>query len=285
MAKIRVGLTMRPEWLGEDGILGFLEQLCPAGLQALEFELDPTDPSWPRYQPLMALCRRLGLTISLHAPFRAAYSLAGFAGERREAIERALAPLLELAAQFAPAPLVVHPAESPAGDSKALQRDTVTFVHWLLERYGGLQLVLENLEPRQGLTRVATSRADLQRLVEQVGDPRVGICWDLGHDLLSGSTAPPDRAWLQLVRHVHLHDVDEQGGDHQPLMYGRVPRDGWLRPLAEAGYAGTVILEVSRRHVGHLPHDRLLLVLATSLRLAAEAVGHDVAGHDGECAH
>ncbi len=162
---------------------------------------------------------------------------------------------------------------SNENDFKALEEDTVAFVRWLLARDDGLQPVLENLEPRQATTRITTTRASLRQLVERIGDPRVGICWDLGHDVLSGSTAPPEAAWLGLVRHVHLHDIDEQGHDHCPLMFGRVPGDEWLRPLIEAGYSGAVTLEISRRELAHLPHDRQLAVLAGSVRVAVEAVG------------
>lgn len=285
MAKVSIGLTMRPEWLGDEGVLGFIEPLSRAGLEALEFELDPTDPAWPRCGPLMALTSRLGLRICLHAPFRGGYGIAGFAGERRDEIERKLAPLLDDAAELAPAPLVVHAAESAMRSPEALEEDTLAFLRWLLARDDGLEPVLENLEPRKTITRITTTRADVRRLVEQVGDPRVGICWDLGHDVLSGSTGVPEPAWLELVRHVHLHDIDEQGQDHAPLIFGHVPSAEWLGPLVAAGYAGVVTLEISRRQVGHLPHDRLMAVLVGSVRVAVEAVGGNGAACSCGCGH
>ncbi len=291
MAGARVGLAMRPEWLGDEGVLGFVEALSGAGLEALEFDLDPADPAWPRTRPLMDLCSRLGLAISLHAPFRGEYGIAGFAGERRAEIERTFAPLLADAARYAPALLVVHAAEwvhtagTAARPREALEEDTLAFVRWLLARDDGLEPVLENLDLREATTRVVTTRADVRRLVERVADQRVGICWDLGHDAMTGSTAAPEPAWLALVRHVHLHDIDEQGHDHCPLMYGRVPSEEWLEPLLAAGYRGTVTLEFSHEQLAHLPHDRLMAVLTGSVRLAAELVGKGEAEGGCDCGH
>jgi len=36
--------------------------------------------------------------------------------------------------------------------------------------------------------------------------PKVGICWDLGHDVCNGS-APVPLGFITSVRHVHLHDI------------------------------------------------------------------------------
>ena len=274
MNQPRVGFNMHPRWAA-GGLADFLEPLRAAGLRALEFELWDGDPDWPRALPLMEDCLRLGFKLSFHAPYRGSYNVAGFAGERREEIEAATAPLLDVAARFAPAPVVVHGARSETRPYDALYADTVAFLEWALGRYPALTLALENLGPNPRLIKIGAARAEILSIVEQIDDHRLGLCWDMGHDVLAGRLSVPAEAFLRHVGHVHLHDVDENGKDHYPLFYGRTPYRAWLPALAAVGFEGIVTLEIKGGQLAHLELEQIMQSLIASVGQVAN-LSHSV---------
>ena len=272
MSGITVGFSMHPRWVGNGGLVGFLEPLRQAGLSALEFELDANDPDWAAFPPLMDACRDLGFQLTFHAPYRRGYSVAGFAGADGQHVRAAYTPLLELAARLGPAPLVVHGPHSKVRPYAALRDDTVAFLRWLLATFAALDPTLELLEPAPPAAKVGISRAELLQILHEAGNGRLGICWDIGHEIKGGQDAPPDPAWLGRVRHVHIHDLNAQGVDHYPFIFGRVDPALWLSPLVRTGYRGAVVLEIKGEQLGHLSPDRLLPTLASSVRAIAAAV-------------
>jgi len=68
------------------------------------------DPDWPRFLSLIEDCRRRRFELSFHAPYRRPHSITGFAGGRHEEVQAGYAPMLDIAARFAPAPVVIHGA-------------------------------------------------------------------------------------------------------------------------------------------------------------------------------
>jgi len=263
--QLEVGFSMHPRWAFGEALPGFLEPLRAAGLRALEFGLHAHEPDWPRSLPLMEECRRLGFVLCFHAPYLAPYTAAGFAGEQREEIQAAYAPMLDVAARFAPAPLVVHGAWSDTRPHDALYADTVAFLEWVLERYPSLVPALENLVPDPRRGKIGTTRAETLRIVEEVGDRRLGLCWDMGHDVKAGRLSAPGVAWLRHVVHVHLHDIDENGTDHYPLLYGRAPYRAWLPTLVQAGFRGIVTLEIKGEQLAHLEFEQVKRMLTASV--------------------
>ncbi|MBQ1281742.1 MAG: sugar phosphate isomerase/epimerase [Oscillospiraceae bacterium] len=83
-------------------------------------------------------------------------------------------------------------------------------------------------------------------IAEGVGDPRFGLCLDLGHANSSISeTAPLDwiEPMLPWLRHVHLHS-NEGGWDiHAPLGSGTVPAGAALDLLLDRAPAATFTIE------------------------------------------
>ncbi len=47
-SEVGISFNMNPRWLGEEGLAAFLDPLRQAGLDTLEFELDPFLPEWPQ---------------------------------------------------------------------------------------------------------------------------------------------------------------------------------------------------------------------------------------------
>lgn len=260
-----VGFSMHPRWVYNGNSVDFLEPLRAAGLGALEYTLDANDPDWPYFLPSMEYCQQLGFTLCFHAPYRMPYTIAGFAGQEREAVEAAYAPMLDVAARFAPTTVVVHGAHSASRSYEKLHADSVAFLRWALARYPSLTFALENLCPDPEQIKIGATHDGLLRIAEEIDDPRQGICWDMGHDVLAGRYDLPDGDWLQHVCHVHVHDVDSQGIDHYPFVYGRVPYQSWLPALAKTGFAAIVTLEIKSEQLIPLGMARIMEMLVNSI--------------------
>jgi len=272
---IKVGFSMHPNWVR--GLLSphtFLDPLRAAGLTALEFELDSNDPNWSEFAPLMETCRELGYHLCFHAPYRGQRTIAGFADEGGEEMARTLAPLYDVAAQYGPATIVVHGAKSvPAERSRdLLYADTLAFLDWALDQYPTLTLALENLSPNPDVIKIGDSRAELLHIVREIEHPSLGICWDIGHDVGAGRVEAPGPLWLRQVRHVHIHDLNDEGQDHFPLMYGHVRPEHWLPPVIRAGFDGVVTLELNGHRCAFLWPDQIMPALVNSISAIADAI-------------
>lgn len=279
MKKVCLSFNMHPRWLSALPLAEFLEPLQKAGLRGMEFLLDSNQLEWPEFADLMRDCQKAGLRLSFHAPYAAYYSLAGFSiPERRETIQRLIHPLLELGQSFSAAnpglPLVVvHGARSKTASREQLLEDTRQFLSWAAASYPGLRFALENLNPAApDEVKVGDRREEVLRVVQELDHPRVGICWDMGHDYLQNSLRLPEEAWLKKVIHVHIHDVNEEGQDHYPLVYGRVPVQPWLNALSHSGYMETVCLEVKGHQLNGWGMERCMQSLADSFKLIQEAI-------------
>jgi sugar phosphate isomerase/epimerase len=237
---------MHPRWASGTTLTSFLAPLRAAGLFGVEFDLWPNDPLWAITPQLMEDCRQLGLSTSFHAPYREPYTITGFATshQARAEIIAAYATMFDIAAQFGSSIIVIHGAQSSIRAYHELRADTMAFLQWALARYPSLVFALENLSPSSQCTKVGTERGEVLEIVQEIDTPRLGICWDMGHDVLANRHTVPDKVWLQRVSHVHVHDIDEHRVDHRPLNYGQVPYHIWVPELVSIGFGGLIVLEL-----------------------------------------
>lgn len=254
MRSVKLGLNMHPKWLSGGAAGVFLSPLRGLGVSVLEFRLDLLSPDWPETAALIESCHRLGFGLSFHAPHGGDHAITGFAGEKGREIKERYAPAVDYVAGVAgrsgPTTLVVHGAKGR--DSRhGLQRDTGAFIMWLLEQSADLRVALELRVRERGQVKVGDSKAELVELVSELDSGRIGICWDLGHDARNGLSGV-EPGFLAHVKHVHVHDVSPDGRDHCPLVFDNVPFRSCLRRLLQAGYDGSVILEVDGHLVGAL---------------------------------
>lgn len=99
-------------------------------------------------------------------------------------------------------------------------------------------LVLENvMEP---------SPDTLVSIVQQVNDPRLGLCLDVGHANTCVSTTPPE-AWVApmapYLRHVHLHSNEGDTDLHGTLGTGTVPMGNVIDAVLRAAPQATFTIE------------------------------------------
>lgn len=271
---MRFGFGLHPKWLGNGTREEFLQPLKASGLTALEFTLHPGTDEWESMRALAEECALAGYPCHFHAPYQPPFTLVGFASNEREAIQKMYDPALELVERLAEEnhlvpSLVIHGATGHASRDD-LRRDTEEFLRWVLSATRHARLMLENLPPKPGFTRTGESREEVLEIVHQFNHPRLGMCWDLGHDYLLGHTQLPHTDFLRAVRHVHIHDINDAREDHFPLIYGNVPWQADLRALASVGFNGTAIMEINgyRAQAVERLHERM----AESFMLMCEVV-------------
>lgn len=109
-----------------------------------------------------------------------------------------------------------------------LDRAPAFWREFLADKPADFELLIENvLEDDPTL---------LPRLAEAVGDPRLGLCLDMGHVAVYSrhTWAEWAQACVPGLRHVHLHDNDGASDLHLPLGQGKLPLLPWLEALEEA---------------------------------------------------
>lgn len=278
MTDIKIGFSMHPRWVGKEGLEAFLKPLQKEGLSALEFELDSSLEMWDENKKLMNRCVDLGMELCFHAPFRNHHTLAGFAGKAREGIIQDYLPLLQIAQDLAAKTgtakeVVFHGARGDEENYSQLFADTKEFCAWLLETFKDVVFALENNNPTDfNITKIGVTREEVLNLVEGFNSPRLGICWDMGHDYLAHLKDEVSDEWLHRVNHVHVHDVNPLDSDHFPLIYGRVPFARWLAALRREGMKGIVTLELKGGNLAGWSMDEIRKALVSSIQAIAEEV-------------
>lgn len=175
----------------------------------------------------------------LHAPF-AELSPCAIDLLVRDAALRRFRQTVETARTLGVTRLVVHGGFIPL----------VYFPEWFVEQSvlfwrelladvpAGMVLAVENvMEPGPDM---------LVQIAEQVNDPRLGLCLDVGHANTSASKTPP-MEWIApmapWLRHVHLHNNAGDWDLHDPLDRGSIPMEQVLDALLETCPAATYTIE------------------------------------------
>lgn len=278
MKKTLIGFAMHPLWLTGGDLESFINPLRESGLRSLEFEIDSNLPGWEQFEPLMEECSKIGLEICFHAPYRPPFSLCGFRGGRRDEIITANLPLWSLADSWAQhnhfrTEIVLHGATSKQSSIAELHEDTRAFIIYALDAFPHLTIALENLDvAKPGVTKFGERRDDVLALVTEIDHPRLGICWDTGHDIRHGVSEDPPTEWLERVVHVHVHDLDDNGEDHFPLVFGTVPNQRWIKLLLDAGLEGTITLELKGGHLVGWGLERINNALVDSIKVINEVL-------------
>ena len=173
----------------------------------------------------------------LHAPF-AELCPAAIDPLVREVAKRRFLQAAALAKRYSAEKMVVHSGFIPlvyypewfAPQSAAFWRE-------FLNDVDGLTLCVENV--------METSPDALRRIAEQVNDPRLRICFDVGHAFCqSGDLAPWLDALAPYISHVHLHNNHGTFDEHLGLPDGTLDMAAVIRQLEALAPQATYTLEV-----------------------------------------
>jgi len=270
----RLGLTLPVEWRR----LLPLEKLLPSGKGMYDF-LGETAPAYVEFGFGLALdtndevldllrresieCRRDGLGVAIHpGPGQVDNDTAAWFGDTPRS-QPGVRPVVEAGRCVAESTgagvsVVVHPAQfvydCDPGEAADIRRRLVGRSRLFFTEFGRQTsctqpavrpLAEYQLPPDAGepLIRVGDT---CRELMEVATGANVGICWDVGHYILSleryGGPEPPPPEFLSLVSHVHLHDV-VGGCDHRPVTRSSKRLEALMRALLDAGFTGDVTLE------------------------------------------
>ena len=173
----------------------------------------------------------------LHAPF-AELCPAAIDPLVREVAKRRFLQAAALAKRYGAEKMVVHSGFIPlvyypewfAPQSAAFWRE-------FLNDVDGLTLCVENV--------METSPDALRQIAEQVNDPRLRICFDVGHAFCqSGELAPWLDALAPYISHVHLHNNHGSFDEHLGLPDGTLDMAAVIRQLEALAPQATYTLEV-----------------------------------------
>lgn len=173
----------------------------------------------------------------LHAPF-AELCPAAIDPLVREVAKRRFLQAAALAKRYGAEKMVVHSGFIPlvyypewfAPQSAAFWRE-------FLNDVDGLTLCVENV--------METSPDALRQIAEQVNDPRLRICFDVGHAFCqSGDLAPWLDALAPYSSHVHLHNNHGTFDEHLGLPDGALDMAAVIRQLEALAPQATYTLEV-----------------------------------------
>ncbi len=271
-------VSMWTDLLRELPVEEALRWIAEAGFQATELGVnhdralvEAGGDVLARAARLGQLARELGVPIlQMHAPMVNLCS-----PEQPDALAT-LAAAVERAAALGVRWLVIHPGHDPAAGwsrrvDQAVREANLRAFEQLLnlaERHH-LGLAVENMTtyasrpgyPRMDI-RFGQSVADLLWLIETLGSPRLGICWDTGHaNTQRIDQAAAVREMGLHLKALHLSDNDGNADSHWLPLRGSVAWPTFFQALQESGYAGTLNFELPgerrlpvplRRHILHL---------------------------------
>ena len=172
-----------------------------------------------------------------HAPF-AELCPAAIDPLVREVAKRRFLQAAALAKRYGAEKMVVHSGFIPlVYYPEWFAPQSATFWREFLNDVDGLILCVENV--------METSPDALRQIAEQVNDPRLRICFDVGHAFCqSGDLAPWLDALAPYISHVHLHNNHGSFDEHLGLPDGTLDMAAVIRQLEALAPQATYTLEV-----------------------------------------
>jgi sugar phosphate isomerase/epimerase len=227
-----------------------LEPIREAGFTTLEVSTAPQHLDLENRPALGALAQRIGeagLRVhSLHAPFGHDVNITSpDASQRRASLDR-LHLAAEALAVLGGTLYVIH----PGGEDQ----------RWVWERDLRMHLAVEGLIEvaaachARGLTLVVETPLphllggaldDLQWILERLPREGVGVCVDTSHCSLGGFLFDALSRFRDRLVHVQVSDNRGVTDDHLPPGHGHIDWRRFRHALADVGYEGVFMLEVS----------------------------------------
>ncbi len=271
VARFLLGNSGSPRWYTGDGrtFESYLDHLGACGATSAEVVLHhgPFDertarvhviePDW--LETVHAYQRR-GIDVQFHVSLDQRFATSRWWYDR-DGLKTEYEPIFSLCGTILErqdaARLVIHGSADPGLSLRQNEEVTVGLLDWLGTRLDAISLhIFVGLElgaAKPGReTAAARSRMSVETIVDRVGTPEVGICWDLAHDRENGLHDPawrtvPEEAFLTKIVHIHLHDLGADGLAHYPLVLGTVPFTEQFEAMQQIATVPSVTMEVRWR--------------------------------------
>lgn len=239
-----------------------IEMLAGAGFDALDYSMhrmakDSSDrlcsESWQdAANELKAVADAHGLSfVQGHAPYK-------FRDVSEEAWKAVNFPLLirsiGIAGRLGIQDLVIHPIHhlDYKKHRELLHEWNMRFYRALIPyaKDAGVRICLENMwqrDPKRGniiSDDTCSAAEELAAWVDELNDPAIGVCLDIGHCGLVGRDADASIGTLgRRLRCLHVHDNDFMSDLHTLPYLGHADWDAILSALGRVGYAGNLTFE------------------------------------------
>jgi sugar phosphate isomerase/epimerase len=239
-------------------VVSEVEWIARAGFDFVDLTLEPpsADVRTVRIEAVRQVLQSSNLQVVGHTAFYLPLC-SPFESIRRAAVEE-LKLCLKAFARLGASWMNLHPDRmAPFSDRRYVIERNIQTIHELLplSRELGVGLMIENLPG--GFNNVR----QLGELLDPI--PELGLHLDIGHaNLLVPANTTDDilRTYGSRLQHVHLHD--NKGGEadlHLPLGCGNIETGHYVRSLQNAGFDGTITLEVFTPDRHYLAHSRDVL--------------------------
>jgi sugar phosphate isomerase/epimerase len=190
----------------------------------------------PDWEPVVRRYHSRGLSLSVHGPLTPEFSPKQWREDPSGTIGRydsILQQVSEIAEEQGSVTLILHALSDTRltlDDNELGTAEYLAAVRDRATRFSDRVTIALELRAFRDTrpTAAATTRESVLRVVKQVRDEHIGICWDIAHDLesrlaLGEEWEDPDELFLRQVRHIHLHDLGPGDEPHYPPIVGRVP--------------------------------------------------------------
>jgi len=236
-----------------------LRHIRDAGFAEVEINADNShlDPRlFPRCD-LSHLKRILdGLSLhpnSVHAPINGVDLSTPHSEGRKQTINLLLDTLEYCGAIGCPI-MVLHPnhSDSLSIGPEAMRKNSVEVLGRFISKAEdqGVKIALENMIDK-GDGRFGCRVADLRKIIEDVGSPSLGICFDMGHANLLPSCGDIQEKEIdqagEYLWSLHIHDNDGKEDRHWPPGDGNIDWSQVVRTLRKVNYRGVFMMEVQER--------------------------------------
>jgi len=210
-------------------------------------------PDCPDYRQHPELARRAGLCVeNIHTQFEHADCIWEDSAAGQAVYEYYLQCVDDCAAFEIPT-MVLHPLRTHPTSPQPSQLGLERFKR-IAERaeQRGVNVAVENMRGAQAIARGTW-------VLEQIGSPRLGFCYDSGHH--HARHVPEADLFAQFghrLTALHLHDNDGTDDQHLLPFDGTTDWSAQMRRIAATGYRGPTALEVEPEGYAGMPPEEFL---------------------------
>ena len=233
-------------------IFDCLESIRSAGFLTIEICSSPSHLNYADKETVrqaLEMIRRLDIEpYSFHAPFSQEIDISSLNDKQRENATLEILKAAEAAAILGVRHFVIHPGPEKSlriDSSERFQRmeNALSVLNRVSGRCRdfGIELILENMLPHLFLGHTR----DILWMVGGMAETNIGVCLDTGHANLSGDLYSAPFRFSGHLKMLHLNDNTGKGDEHLPPGKGHIQWDRLAAALYEAGFSGTLILELA----------------------------------------